>query len=298
MTPVQFYVKNYPQLTLPVREGMSNDPTYLSIVRRGAIPEGGGFPFRETGQEKRIEVNTPAGQAEVLYLPDREIFEYFVRVLAHRCEPVEVPPSMGAVMISGINNWRRIEAHKLEYTQAGGTNWAEEFKRFTKVPENYKDIVLLVSKGPYSALSAEDAGYEQEEWLELSGTIRMYHELSHFVSRRLFPENKDKLRDEVIADSIGIIAAFGRYDRQLAKKVLGIEGTEYRKGGRLENYTDKEPCETVMENALRQIDQLDAFYQSCEGKGPFECLVMVEEAGIAVNECVQKGTENEGSVLL
>ena len=100
MTPVEFYVKTYPQLTLTVREGMSNDPAYLSVMRKGAIPEGCSFPFQEAGQEKRIEVDTPAGKAEVLYLPDRENFEYFVRVLAHRCEPVEVPTSMGAIMIS------------------------------------------------------------------------------------------------------------------------------------------------------------------------------------------------------
>lgn len=277
MTPIEFYVKNYPQLTLPVKEGMSKDSEYLSIVRKGMVPLGRTFPLKETGMEERMEIETPAGKTEVLYLPDRDIFEYFVRVLAHRCEPVELPASMGAAMISGINNWRKIEAHKKEYILAGGKDWKQEFRQFTKTPENYKDFVLLVSRGDYSALSAKKAGYEPEEWLEKSRVIRTYHELSHFVSRKLFAQNRQKLRDEVVADSIGILAAFGKYDELLAKKILGIEGKEYRRGGRLENYVHDEEIETAMENALRLIRKLSAFYVSCADKTPFECLTAVEE---------------------
>ena len=70
MTPIEQYVWKYPQLSLPVREGMSKTPEYLSMVRKGILPEHPVFPLPETGLEEAQKIHTPAGVAEVLYLPD------------------------------------------------------------------------------------------------------------------------------------------------------------------------------------------------------------------------------------
>ncbi len=75
-----------------------------------------------------------------------------------------------------------------------------------------------------------------EEWIEKSITIRKFHELRHFEDRKLRPDDIDVLRDEILADRDGLISAFGNYDKNLAKLFLGIEGEEYREGGRLANY--------------------------------------------------------------
>lgn len=277
MTPIAQYLWKYPQLSLPVSEGMSKSPEYLAIVRKGILPSEPTFPLQETGLEETDIIDTPSGPAEVLYLPNREIFEYFVHVLGYRCEPVPIPASMGSMMISGINNWRKIEAHKKEYLSAGGTDWKTEFREFTGKQENYKDVVLLISRGNYSALSAQDAGFKEEEWLEKSRTIRTYHELSHFVSRKLFPQNKEPLRDEIVADSIGILAAFGCYDELLAKKVLGIEKETYRAGGRLENYVENEQLQKEALRAKRIIEELNQFYTGQGKMTPFELLLAAEE---------------------
>lgn len=290
MTPIEQYVYNYPQLTLPIKEGMSKSPEYTAIVRKGFLPSTRQLPVAITGQEELLTIATPAGEAQVLYLPDRNLFEYFIRVLAYRCEPAQIPRSTGAMLISGINNWRRIEAHKKEYLENGGDDWSAEFKKFSSVPGNYKDTVLLVSRGDYSALLAAMAGFPKEEWIDDSKTIRTYHELTHFVSRKLFPENQEALRDEIVADCIGILAAFGTYDDLLARKVLGIESDTYRSGGRLENYVD---AAVLLEEAKRAddiISKLKVFSAEhpCAGnvsqKDLFDFLILVEKNRIGMVE--------------
>lgn len=283
MTAIADYTWKYPQLSLPVREGMSKSEEYISIVRKGILPANPVFPLPESGVAEQIIVDTPAGETEVLYLSDRKIFEYFVRALGYRCEPVPIPASTGAILISGIHNWRKINAHKQEYLLAGGKDWAEEFRQFTSVPENYKETVILLSCGNYSALCAQDAGMEEEEWLEKSRAIRTYHELSHFVSRKLFLPNKEVLRDEVVADSVGIVAALGYYDVLLAKKVLGIEGDTYREGGRLENYVEREQLAEAVKRAGKIIEELQHFYDENAGTSPLELLVELEKRQIGIN---------------
>lgn len=273
MTPIELYTWRYPQLALAIEEGMSKTEAYGNIVRRGILPEHPAFSGKETGEEKLLLMDTPTGAIEVLYLPEREMFEYFVRALAHRCEPAAIPPSMGAVMISGLNNWRKIESHKKEYLAQGKTDWQAEFKRFTAKKENYKDTVLLVSKGYYSAVTPKEAGFTPEEWMEKSRTIRIYHELAHAVSRKLYPDDVQTVRDEVVADSIGLLAAFGTYDGMLAKMLLGIREGAYHAGGRLENYVESYELERMVRRAEIWIETLQVFYENSERKKPLEYLL-------------------------
>lgn len=279
MTPIEKYLNNYPQLSLPIKEGESKSEEYIDITRYGIFPDTLIFPFKETGKEEANTFNTPAGKAEVLYLPDRQIFEYFIKVLAYKCEPVDIPKSTGAILISGINNWKKINDHKKEYS---GNDWDEEFERFTSVKENYKDTVLLVSKGYYSNVSPNLIGLQEEYWIDKSKIIRTYHELTHFISRKLFIENKETLRDEIVADSIGIIAAFGYYDDLLAKKVLGIENETYRIGGRLENYVNNSMLESEAKRANKIIDLLKNYYLNKDLSKPFNILLKVEEEKVGI----------------
>lgn len=284
MTPIELYTWRYPQLTFQVEPGMSEKPEYLSVVRRGILPEHPVFPYGESGEEELLRLETPIGIVEALYLPDRQIFEHFVRVLAYRCEPAELPGTMGAMMISGLNNWRKIEAHKEEYLKRGSGDWKEEFAKFTGNKENYKDTVILVGRGSYSAISPKETGYSVEEWMKKSKIIRICHELSHVVSRKLFPENRQTVRDEVVADSIGLLAACKSYDKQLAGKLLGIHAGRYRTGGRLENYVQQKECQEMAQKAEKLMEELEMFYASGSEKGPMEYLIMVEKekAGLGI----------------
>ncbi len=86
-------------------------------------------------------------------------------------------------------------------------------------------------------MDAAAAGRSEEEWLAFSDTVRRWHELTHVICRRLYPGDIDSVRDELIADAVGLYAAEGRFDPELEKLFLGIRDRQYT-GGRLGNYTD------------------------------------------------------------
>ncbi len=274
---IEEYLRRYPQMCLPVKEGMSKSEGYKDYVLRGKQPEE--YPDHFAGSEEDCvyRIPTPAGEAEVLYLAVRRDFERAVCCLAYKCEARKIPPSMGAVTISGIINWGKIREHKKAYFQSGGTDWKSEFKQFTSVPENYKDRLLLVSKGGYSALKAQDAGYSAGEWEEKSLEIRIYHELCHFVCRSLFSDKKEAVQDEIVSDCFGILKAVGYYDTELAEKCLGIYGREYRAGGRLENYlADGESPLACVEKAGKTIQSLREFLETIPEKDYWDKLLLVE----------------------
>ena len=275
MKPVEYYTYMYPQLTLVPEEGMSQSEEYKNIALRGIFPKDLSFPMEASGDEELIEVETPIGKVEAIYLPDRQIFERFCVCLSNRCEPMEIPKSTGAMYISGINCWRKIFKHQEEFLKDHKEEeWDDEFSRFTSDKANYKGIVLLISKGNYSACDNEFVGFEKEEWLKISKDIRIYHELSHAVSRKIYPEHIEAIRDEVIADSIGVFYALNRFDPLLIKKFLGTEKKEYREGGRLQNYSKDIKKDMAYVNSL--INKLEDYFKTCPRLRPLDILVDIE----------------------
>lgn len=274
---IEKLVERYPQLSLEPAEGLSQTPEYQSIVKRGNVPESLVHHFKTSEFDTISKVTTPAGCVEVVYLYLREDFERAVQLLAYRGEKRSLPLSMGAIAINGIVNWNRIHAHQAEYLAAGNTDWRLEFRRFTATPENYRDFLILLSEGPYSGVPCTATSWEEQEWLKKSKIIRMYHELAHFVSQRRFPDHKNALRDEVIADSIGIYEATGNYDARLAKTFLGLECETYRSGARLENYI-KEAADLnkACSIATQLIMEIDGIQKSFSGSS-FEFLEQLEE---------------------
>lgn len=267
-------LERYPQLVLPIELNEMNTPEYKKAVLRGE-PVCGEANFICSPDDKLETVETPVGKVEILYLVHREDFEHTLRALAYRCEPVEIPASVGASTIRGLINWEKIHAHKAEYFAKGGTNWREEFKRFTAEKSNYLDTIILLSNGNYSAIPARFVGLAESEWDEKSLIIRKYHELTHFVCRTLYPHNIEPIRDEVIADLIGLAAAFDHYDPLLAKRFLGIESGAFHEGGRLSHYTDVGNLEAAAKEAGELIDQL-AEQVSRIGKKPvFDLLKLI-----------------------
>ena len=275
MNPIEYYTYLYPQLTLIPKEGISKTDEYKNIALRGLFPEELSFPMEISGKEELIEVDTPIGKVEAIYLPCRGVFERFCICLSNKCEPMEIPNGTGAMYISGINCWRKIYKHRDEFLKTHNEEeWDEEFSRFTADKANFKGIVLLISKGNYSACESEFVGYEKEEWLRISKDIRIYHELTHAVSRKLFPDHVEAIRDEVIADSIGVFYAINRFDPLLVKKFLGIEGKEYREGGRLQNYSEDINKDMVYANLL--IEKLEEYFNTCPRLKPLDILIDIE----------------------
>ena len=243
----------YPQLYL--NPDSDAQETYRHVVLRGEEPETTRLDHYRGSEFDRMEtVDTPAGPVRVVTLGDRRDFEIAVRgLMAAKNGPLApIPESQGAAMLT-VFNWPRIRAHLAAFPEE---EQAAEYKRFTSVKVNYTDMLVVLSHGPYSGVSASAMGLTEGEWLARSDTIRRYHELTHVICRRLYPEDVDPVRDELIADAVGLYAAFGRFDPETEKRFLGVKDGRYV-GGRLENYTDEpEKLAGQVGAALNRIKQV------------------------------------------
>jgi len=271
--------EKYPLLYLdPYRDSQE---TYRKVVLQGAEPETKILSHFTLDAEDQAELyDTPAGPVEVVTLAKRADYETFVRgMMAAKKGPLAVvPPTEGASTLS-VFNWGRIHAHQaafLKKEQEAGNpvpDWGAEFQRFTANKDNYIDLLVVLSRGPYSHVEAGAAG-QKEDWLRLSDTIRKYHELTHVICRRLYPDQVQPIWDELCADTVGLFAAFGELDIALEKRFLGIREGAYV-GGRLENYTDHpERLVPEISRVLLRLRDITAEHRDLT---PFALIPVLEE---------------------
>ena len=275
--PVAALAAIYPQLYLP--PGEEGALAYGPIVRRGrAAPSCSLAHFRGSALDSLALEDTPAGPVQILTLGDRRDFETFLRIMAYRCALAEIPATQGASILDGVINWTKIRAHKEAYFAGSGDaeGWNAEFKRFTAEPRNCKDALIVLSVGPYSALPAADAGLSDAEWLSASHAIRKAHECAHFICRRLFPGQIDPIWDELVADAVGLYAAFGRYDPALAARFLGVTEGGYA-GGRLENYAGSDDLDALARKVYRALLHLKRCADEAGHIAPYEMVIRLEE---------------------
>ena len=256
----------YPQLFLD--PDTDTQETYRRVVLRGEMPEAGSLAHYVSDPHDAMEtVDTPAGPVRVVTLGNRRDFELVLRGLmaAKNGPKAPIPASQGAAMLT-VFNWPRIRAHLAGFPEA---EQAAEFKRFTAVKENYLDMLVVLSRGPYSGVPTAAVGFAEDEWLALSDTIRRYHELTHVICRRLYPDDIEPVRDELIADAVGLYAAFGRFDPETEVLFLGIRDGRYI-GGRLGNYTD-EP-EALAGRVGTELDRMKQVIDARPGAEPFDLI--------------------------
>ena len=132
----------------------------------------------------------------------------------------------------------------------------------------------MLSIGPYSAVPAEKLGLSDQEWIRLSGMIRRYHECTHFVCRNLYPDLIDAVWDELVADAVGLTAAFGSFDADMEKLFLGIEEDRYI-GGRLENYAEVDT--DLVKKVTDVLDHFSKLIAAHPSIGPYELAILLEE---------------------
>lgn len=249
-TVLQALAAEYPQLYL--NPDVDDRETYRGVVLRGQEPETTSLDHYVGDCHDRLEtVNTPAGEVRVVTLGNRRDFELVLRgMMAAKNGPLDkIPPDQGAAMVT-VFNWPRIRAHLEKFPEK---ERSAEFRRFTAVKANYIDMLVVLSRGPYSGVNASAVGCSEDEWFERSDTIRRYHELTHVICRRLRPADTKPVRDELIADAVGLYAAFGRFEPELERLFLGIADGRYI-GGRLGNYTNQpEKLANAVDRAIRRI---------------------------------------------
>ena len=112
-------------------------------------------------------------------------------------------------------------------------------------------------------------GLPEDEWLARSDMIRRYHELTHVICRRLYPDDVNAIRDELIADAVGLCAVFGHFDPELERLFLGIEYGRYV-GGRLGNYTDEPDRITASVGA--ELDRIKRAIDAQVWTEPFDLI--------------------------
>jgi hypothetical protein len=273
--------EHLPQLRFPIREGISQSDDYRAATRRGILPEDlPGATGLELERPDLVELEihaSPAGRIPMLLVRGRAEFVALVRALGKRNEPVPVPDSQGALMISGYNDWARIRELRRQWealptSERETATWGEEMARITPRQELYQDRFILLSDGPYSAVPAADLGLGEAEWRETSLAIRRDHECAHYFTRRLFGSMRNNVLDELIADYAGMVGAVGGFRAAWFLRFLGLEDyPRYRPGGRLDLYRGEPPLSDgafgVLHKLIRSAAQnLESFDMRFQGR--------------------------------
>ena len=208
----------------------------------------------------------------------------------------------GAVFVSGIINWEKIEAHRAAYcsdmlAQGQFPDWNEEFPRFISDKANYTDAMIILGCTPYSAVPVSALELSEEAWRKLSRTIRLTHECTHFICRTKYPEKVSPIWDEILADAAGGFAAFGCFRPDLVALFLGVKEGHYT-GGRLQNYLenpqDKEEAELWAGRVEKTLERM-ASYLAAQTEEPasWEDFVLQMEERMEELSCCGSGQDPE-----
>ncbi|HEX6370030.1 MAG TPA: hypothetical protein VF006_14005 [Longimicrobium sp.] len=294
------------QLRFPVAAGISGTEAYHAATRRGVLPARTDGVRLEDEDGVRLWIHpTPAGAVPVLAVPRRADFEALVRALVRRNEPVPLPASMGACMVSGYANWGRVAELRRrweagEVDAEGAADWGAAFARLRGRKELYQDRFVLLSEGPYSGVPAERMGMDEEAWRKASRTIRLEHECAHYFTRRVLGSMRSNLLDELMADYAGIVAAAGRYRADWFLRFCGLEGAAgCRADGRLWNYRGDPPLsapafellQRLVRAAAARVEAMDAALGPAFRTPAGRARVLLALAGSTLEEMADEGAE-------
>jgi hypothetical protein len=270
-----------PQLRYPIRAGISGTDGYRATTLRGDRPEldgeATGLPLWRPDEVTLRIHPTLAGNVPILVAPDRRDFESLVRALSARNEPESVPPSMGACLVRGLNNWDRVRRFRARWeAEHPGGSWDDGFQDLVPRKELYQDRFIVLSTGPYSGLPAAQTGLTDSEWLAASLAVRLEHEATHYFTLRAAGSVRNNLVDELVADFVGLVRTFGRYREDLALLFFGLEAYPVcRAGSRLDIYRGSPPlsdeafslARRLVHDAVGKLARLDEAWPSSPGPG-------------------------------
>ena len=106
----------------------------------------------------------------------------------------------------------------------------------TRAENIFRHRVLLLNSAPYSNIAAEKLGLSVREWLERSHRLRLRHECVHYETLRLLGGMHNHALDEILADGMGQIAAFGSFDADRQRVFFGLKRGGDACTGRLSFY--------------------------------------------------------------
>jgi hypothetical protein len=267
------------QFAFPIQRGISQSKAYQTATQGGAsttgMAEATGLVLKEPAALQLRLYPSLAGVIPILITPNRADFVTLTQALTKRNEPDAIPRSMGACFVANYNNWDRIHALRRRWQEENQgveseARWAAEF-RLLIMPQKslYQDKFIILSDGPYSDTPAAALQLTEAQWQEQSMSIRLEHECTHYLTRRLLPAKGNDLLNELIADYRGIACAHGRYRADWFLRFMGLENyPSYREGGRLQNYYGSPSLSeealrilhTVVKKASENLERFDHQY--------------------------------------
>lgn len=240
--------KSFFQLRFPIKSGISQDIAYQRSVRGGdfslAPPPKEGLTLKQPEQLRLVLYESLGGLVPVLLPNGRSDFVTLVQAFGFKNEPEPIPEAMGAAIISGVINWGRLHQLRTQWLEEMTTNsfteilWRQELQHHILPHKQlYQDTFIILGDGHYSQVAAWELNLSEEAWRSMSYTIRLVHEATHYLMRRLNIARPHHLLDELIADLQGIVAANGRFQADWFLRFMGLEEYPHcRETGRLHLY--------------------------------------------------------------
>ena len=229
------------QLQFPVLKGISKTEAYINTTLRGKLNLYTSSLILNQANFIKLELyaSNMIGKVPVIIVPNDDDFNTIISALSNKNEPQELPKSMGATFINGINNWDRIYRLKMNWLKQYPTgNWNLHFKEYIlPKPHLFKDKLMVLSTKAYSGIKSECIGVSKNTWKALSLVIRREHECAHLFTLKYYGCMANNMHDEIIADYAGITKVLGYFNKEWFLHFIGLEDpSNYREGGRLENY--------------------------------------------------------------
>ena len=164
------------------------------------------FDWRNVDAIKISFVQTLAGKLPSIYMENHDDFEALSSFLSNKTEIRKLPVTVNAFTMS------------------------------TKI-RGVRHKIILLNRAPYSNVAADKLNLTAEDWLEKSQKIRSRHESAHYETLRLLGGMKNHALDEILADALGQISAFGNFSANRQRIFFGLNGEVCT--GRLTFYCQK-----------------------------------------------------------
>jgi len=192
------------QFQYPVEKGISKTEDYINTTLRGKKKQSKSSLQLNQPERIRLEIyeTTMAGKVPIIIVPNTDDFNTIICALANKNEPKELPKSMGASFINGINNWHRIHKLKAEFLKNNALeNWNEEFKKnILPNPHLFKDKIIILSTKNYSSVKSDVFGIAPNIWKDYSLKIRREHECAHLFTLKHYGCIANNMHDEIKND--------------------------------------------------------------------------------------------------
>ena len=173
------------------------------------------FDWRNIDAVKISFIQTLAGRLPLIDTADHDDFEALTSFLSGKSEIRKLPVTVNAFTIPVKIRGAR---HK----------------------------IILLNRAPYSNIAADKLSLSVDDWLDKSHKIRSRHESAHYETLRLFGGMKNHALDEILADCLGQIAAFGNFSAARQRIFFGLNKNKC--DGRLTFY-----CQSVLPDEREKI---------------------------------------------